>query len=272
MISGVVMAACAAAALGGVPAEAQTRGKGGTMVNEAMDLPRCSAPVGTVALVEAKKQVNASGQLSPGLQAFLQMARAQQGLSTAVADPIPLLRLIMAKSGCFQVLDRGEGFDALQRERALASSGQVAGSAAAATLVPADYLLTAEVVYQDENAGSRGGALGGLGGGLGGLVGVKQKKLETQTLLTLTSVKKGTQEAIASGSARKRDLKVIGGGLAGLGLGLAGGNESTDIAKVTSAALLDAYSKLVPQVEAVKKAQPIASEVSATSPSVSAPQ
>lgn len=272
MIRGVVMAACAAATLAGVPAEAQTRGKGGTMVNEAMELPRCSAPVGTVALVEAKKQVNASGQLSPGLQAFLQMARAQQGLSTAVADPIPLLKLIMAQSNCFQVVDRGEGFDALQRERALASGGQVAGAGAGATLIPADYLLTAEVVYQDENAGSRGGALGGLGGGLGGLVGVKQKKLETQTLLRLTSVKKGTQEAIASGSARKRDLKVLAGGLAGLGLGIAGANESTDIAKVTSAALLDAYSKMVPQVEAVKKAQSTAAAAISTSPSVGVPE
>lgn len=233
---------------------AQTRGKGGTMVNEGMALPKCAAPIGTVALVEAKKQDNASGQLPPGLAAFMNLARAQQGLSTAQAEPIPLLKMIMAESGCLTVVDRGEGFDALQRERALAAGGQVNGAGPAATIAPADYLLTAAVVYQDENAGGNGFGLGGLGGGLAGLAGLKSKKLESQTMLTLVAVKTGVQEAVATGSARKRDLKFAGGGFAGLGFGLFGGG-STDIAKVTAAALLDAYSKMVPQLQASRARQ-----------------
>lgn len=150
-----------AALLTGAGGAAQTQGKGGTIVNDKLAIPRCDAPIGTVALVEAKKQDNASGQLPPGLAALMNMARAQQGLSTARAEPIPLLKAIMAQSGCFQVVDRGEGFDALQRERALAAGGQVSGAGPGATIAAADYLLTAEVVYQDENAGNRGGALGG---------------------------------------------------------------------------------------------------------------
>lgn len=240
-----------AALLASAGGNAQTRGKGGTMVNETMQLPKCDAPIGTVALVEAKKQDNASGQLSPGLAAIMNMARAQQGLSTARAEPIPLLKAIMAQSGCFQVVDRGEGFDALQRERALAAGGQVNGAEPGATIGAADYLLTAEVVYQDENAGSRGGGLGGLGGGLAGLAGLKSKKLESQTMLTLVAVKTGVQEAVATGSARKRDLKFAGGGLVGLGFGLFG-DDSTDIGKVTAAALVDAYAKMVPQVQAAR--------------------
>lgn len=74
-------------------------------------------------------------------------------------------------------------------------------------------------------------------------------------MLTLVSVKTGIQEAVATGSARKRDLKILAGGLTGLGLGLVGAGDSTDIAKVTSAALLDAYAKLVPQVRAVRDRQ-----------------
>ena len=246
-ISVVALASSAGAA-------GQTLGKGGTMVNEAMTVPKCEAPLGTVALVEANKQVNASGQLPPGVEAMMSLARAQQGLSTARAEPLPLLKMIMAASGCFQIVDRGTGFDALQRERALASGGQVSGAPAGATITPADYLLTAEVVYQDENAGSRGGVLGGLGGLGGGLMGLagglKQKKLESQTMLTLVAVKTGVQEAVATGSARKRDLKFLAGGLAGLGAGLLGGDQSTDISKVTAAALLDAFAKLVPQAQA----------------------
>ncbi len=229
---------------------AQKLGKGGTMVNDQLEIPRCSASLGTVALVETKKQDNASGQLPPGLAALMAMARAQNGMSDAQVDPMPLLRMIIARSGCFQVVDRGEGFDALQRERALASGQQTTGGSAAATLTLADYLLTANIVYQDENVGSGGGALGGLGRGFGGLGGLKSKKLETQTVLSVTAVKTGIQETIASGQARKRDLKVLAGGLVGLGNGALGGADSTDIGKLTAARLVDAFSHLEPQLEA----------------------
>ena len=259
-------AALAASFMAPATAWAQKMGKGGTMVNENMELPKCAAPIGTVALVESKKQDNASGQLPPGMAALMNLARAQQGYSTGTADPIPLLKMIMAQSACFQVVDRGEGFDALQRERMLAAGGQTAGSTSGPTIAAADYMLTAQIGYQDEDAGSRGGAFGGLGGGFGGLGGIKQKKLESQTMLTLVSVKTGIQEAVATGSARKRDLKILAGGLTGLGLGLVGAGDSTDIAKVTSAALLDAYAKLVPQVRAVRDRQVTVTTVSPPAP------
>lgn len=84
-------AALAASFMAPATAWAQKMGKGGTMVNENMELPKCAAPIGTVALVESKKQDNASGQLPPGMAALMNLARAQQGYSTATADPIPLL-------------------------------------------------------------------------------------------------------------------------------------------------------------------------------------
>lgn len=258
---GVMVAGCLA--LAGIgPAYGQTLGKGGTMVNETMQIPHCPAPLGTVALVEAKRSDNASGQLPPGLAAMMALARAQQGLGGDV-DPVPLMRMIVAQSGCFQVVDRGEGFDALQRERALAAGQQTTGGTPAPTLTPADYLLTATIVYQDEDAGSRGGMFGGLSGMYGGAAGIRSKKLETQTMLALTSVKTGIQEAVSTGSARKRDLHILAGGLVGLGIGALGGNDSTDIGKLTAASLIDAYSKLAPQFQSLR---PVAAAVPSPAP------
>lgn len=111
-----------------------------------------------------------------------------------------------------------------------------------------DYVLVAQMVYQDSNAGG----LGALGGGtFGGGGGFKQSKKEAQTLLTLNKVATGTQEAAVTGQARKKDVRIALGGLVGLGLGAIGrGYESTDIGKVSAAALLDGFNKLVVQVRA----------------------
>lgn len=64
-------------------------------------------------------------------------------------------------------------------------------------------------------------------------------------MLTLVEVKTGLQKAVATGSARKKDISIIGGALTGSGIGaLGGGYTSTDIGKITSFALLDAFRKL----------------------------
>ncbi|KAK0358057.1 hypothetical protein LTR94_036909, partial [Friedmanniomyces endolithicus] len=70
--------------------------------------------------------------------------------------------------------------------------------------------------------------------------------MESQTMLTLVEVKTGLQQAIATGSARKKDLSILGGGiLMNAGVGALGGSyTSTDIGKITSLALLDAFRKL----------------------------
>ena len=85
----------------------------------------------------------------------------------------------------------------------------------------------------------------------GGL-GFKQKKLESQTMLTLVEVKTGLQQAVATGSARKKDLSIVGGAaLTGAGIGALGGAyTSTDIGKITSLALLDAFRKLTQNAQA----------------------
>ena len=241
----------------GTPASAQRLGRGGTMVDGNTGLAHCTRAVGSVALVEEKRPATPEANLPPQLAAILALARAQNGGGQAV-DPIPLLKLLAANSGCFQVVDRGEGFSALQREREIASAGQLkpGSNVGGSQLQSADYLLTAQLVYQDGNAGGGYGGLGGLAPGGGGLLGFRSKKLEAQALLTLVAVRTGVQVAVASGSARKRDIGVVGGGLAALGIGaLGGGYTSADMGKITSAAFLDAYNKLVTAIPALQNPQ-----------------
>ena len=122
-------------------------------------------------------------------------------------------------------------------------------------LVAADYLITPNILFQDPNAGGSniGGILGGvLPGALGAIAGsVRLTSLEAQILLTLTNVRSGIQEAVAEGSATKRDIgfnvsALIGGGV---GAGSVGGSyTSSDIGKIVMVAFVDGLNKLVAQI------------------------
>ena len=222
-----------------VPAAAQKLGVGGTGVDERSTLTTCSKPLGTIALVEEKAKSDPRLEaLPPGIRAMMEMAHSQQGGGGSV-DPLPLLKLLAARSRCFIIVDRGAGFDALQRERALAAGA--AGAVQPNTLQSAEYMLVAQVVYSDAKSRQSGGAGGGLMGGLG----FQQKTLEAQTLLTLTSVRTGVQVAVASGQTRKKDIGILFGGLSNLGVGALGGAyASSDMGKITALALLDGFRKL----------------------------
>lgn len=249
-------------AIAAAPAAAQKLGKGGMGVDETTEVPRCDRPLGTIALVEERSAASPTDGLPAGMAALIRMAEAQNGGSQRV-DPLPLLKLLVAQSGCFQIVDRGEGFDALQRERQLAAGGSVAGANNQATLKAADYLLQAKVLYSDNDSGGSGGGLGSMfPGGLG----FKQKVKASQTMLTLVEVKTGIQQAVATGSARKKDLSIIGGGiLTNAGVGALGGNyTSTDMGKITSLAMLDALRKLMTQAQS--RLTPAAAQTPAPAP------
>jgi len=187
-------------ALTSAPALAQKTGKGGIGIDETTEVPRCDRSLGTIALVEERAAGGTEEGSPPGLAAMMRMAQAQNGGNQRV-DPLPLLKLLVAQSGCFQVVDRGEGFDALQRERQLAAGVSVARANHQATLKAADYLLQAKVLYSDNDSGGSGGGLGSMfPGGLG----FKQKVKSSQTMLTLVEVKTGIQQAIATGRLGRR--------------------------------------------------------------------
>ncbi|MEZ5826757.1 MAG: hypothetical protein R3C97_19160 [Geminicoccaceae bacterium] len=62
---------------------------------QARALPRCSAPLSTVATVED------------------QYASYQR---YNVRSPLPVLRLLVAQSGCFNIVDRGAGLTRIRQE------------------------------------------------------------------------------------------------------------------------------------------------------------
>jgi curli biogenesis system outer membrane secretion channel CsgG len=176
-----------------------------------------------------------------------------------LGNPQALIKLIVQKSGCFKLVDRGQGLEMMKSERELNGEdelqpGQQLGKG---QMVAADYFLLPDIV--DENANSGGNAIGAaagglLGGAVGGLFGgIKTKKLEAHTVLTLTNARTGVQEQIAEGTAKKTDLSFgAGGGLFGAGLGLAaagGGYSNTDIGKVIATAYIITYNNMVSQID-----------------------
>jgi hypothetical protein len=224
---------------------AQDLGKGGSMAsgsagpggasNAAAQLEKCTAPLGTIAVVEPQSVTLGNLQ--------------RYGLSS----PTGLIRLIIQQSNCFQIVERGAAFQNLMQERQLAESGQLQGgqNVGRGQLVAADFALTPNVVFSENNAGGVGGAIGGLGGLFGGAGvvigaiagGLKFK--EAQTSMLLADVRSGLQVAAAEGSAKQTDF-ALGGALFGGGGGAAlGGYSNTNEGKVITASFLDNWNNIV---------------------------
>ena len=213
-----------------------TKGSGGAMAGAqgaAGNLASCDGPLGTVALVEDQN-----------------VSYGRYNLES----PIPVLRLMVSQSGCFNVVDRGGALTRIQQEELLTGrKGQ------ARKLAGAQYFLTPNVVFSDPNSGGGAGSLGALGrylpGGFGSVVGnLGLQQSEVQSVLFLVRTEDGVQVAAAEGSAKNSDLSLGGfGWLGGLG-GSASGYASTAIGKLVIASLVDAHNKLVAQLKAEGRA------------------
>jgi curli biogenesis system outer membrane secretion channel CsgG len=206
-------------------------GPGGTV--GADGLQRCDQPMGALAVVEP--------------QDYLVDALARYDLKS----PTGIIRMMVQQSNCFIVVERGKGMNNIMQERALADSGELRQNSRfeGGQMVAADFLLTPDIVFSDDDAGGLGGAIGGLIGGsagslIGGVAGGLKFK-EAQTSMLMADARTGVQVAAAEGSARKADLALGGflyGGGAGGGLG---GYGSTDEGKVIAASLVDNYNNIV---------------------------
>ena len=238
--SRLVAIAGAALALTGCLATT-SKGTGGTDVagsaslsappaQAAAELPRCAAPLGTLALVEGQ---------SPGLG------------SRGLTSPTPVLRLMIQQSGCFNIVDRGKALGMIQQEQEISGAG-----AAGQRLVAAQYFLTPEVIFADDDASGSEVGIGTfsslLPSNLRALAGsVAYQDQEVQTTLFVTQTSTGLQVAAAEGSAQTRDWAVnaaaLGGGFTSARFG---SYADTAIGKTVVAALADAYAKLVRQLKA----------------------
>jgi curli biogenesis system outer membrane secretion channel CsgG len=231
----------AAAALA-LPAQAQTRPSGAQRTHQAQvaEIPRCSRNLGTVTIADGQADVFRELQLSP---------------------PQSLLRVVIQRSGCLTLVDRGAGMSVAQRERELAAGGdlQRGSNVGGGQVRAADFVLVGEVASQNANSG--GNALGAIAGGLlgsrnstlGALAGnIRTQRSEANVVLSLTNVRTSETAAVTEGYATRRNLSwgMGGGGIGGGGFGgaVGGGYENTEIGRIVSQAFLSAYADMVRQL------------------------
>lgn len=237
----VLAVACAALVS---TATAQTMGKGGSDItggagaegggaNATKSIERCSKKLGTLAVVEP--------------QDFMMKSLA----ALSLPSPTQMIRLVVQQSGCFAVVERGLGMQNVMQERALQQGGELRGNQniGKGQMVTADYVLTPDVMFKNNNAGGIGGAIGGLLGPIGAIIGGAIKFKTAQVTLTMADTRSGLQVGASTGSSEATDFG-IGGALGGAGgaLGL-GAYENTAEGKVVAMAFLDAYNQLVTTVQ-----------------------
>jgi hypothetical protein len=239
-ISTLLVAAIGVAAIS--PAQAQTEGQKNEQREER--IPRCSHRLGTVAVVEPERNWWSEYHLG---------------------SPEALIKIFVMRSGCFGLVERGKGMAAIERERALASGGELrqGSNMGKGQIKAADYVLVPDLVSQNRNAGGSniGGILGGLvGGGAGAILGgINIRDKTADVVLTLTDVRSSEQVAMEEGHASKTDVGFnIGGGYGdwgGFGALGAGSYANTEIGQVITTAYLQAYTRLVDRLGGLPGAQ-----------------
>jgi Curli production assembly/transport component CsgG len=208
--------------------------------SQAPQIPTCDKKIGTLAVNEPQDPWWTAMQLD---------------------SPAALIKVYVAQSKCFTLVDRGKGLAAAQAERALAASGEErAGSnIGKGQMKAADYVLVPDIANRNRNSGGTnvGGMLGGLlPHGIGALAGgISLKSKTADVVLTLTDVRSTEQVALEQGHAKKTDLGWMGGGggvgfFGGFAAAGASSYANTEIGQVVATAYADAYAKLVADVKA----------------------
>lgn len=207
------------------------------------DVPRCTRKLGTVSVMD--------GDDPSGWTQF------------QLSGPQKLIKVLVQRSGCFNLVDRGSGLSAAQRERDIGSGLglQRGANVGQGQIKAADYVLVAEVQASNRNSGGSavGGAIGGLLGGraVGGLLGgVGSRKMEANTVLSLTNVRTTETVSTVDGYAAKNSMTfgVGGGGFFGGGAAgaVGGGYDNTDIGRIVTLAFIQAYAKMVNELGLVQ--------------------
>jgi hypothetical protein len=236
MKSSRLFVACAAIAALGTSLAASAKVENEKGSTKSADIPQCGHILGTIALVDGDGQ---------GWKAY------------QLGAPSTLLKAFVSKSGCFKLVNRGAGMEAIQREQQLAGNGslQHGSNVGGGQIKTADWLLVADVAGQNSNSGGSnvgavaGGLLGSRFGGLGALAGgINTKKVEAQIVLSLVNTKTSEEEYNIEGFAKKSDVSFGLGGFSGWNAAGGGAYASTDVGKVVGLAFLDGYRQLVTQM------------------------
>ncbi|MEA1082817.1 MAG: SH3 domain-containing protein [Sphingomonas sp.] len=168
-----------------------------------------------------------------------------------LAPPSKLLKVLVQRSGCFNLVDRGTGLNAAQIERNIGGNLglQRGANVGQGQIKAADYVMVAEIQGANSNVSGNGvaGVAGGLlGGAVGGLIGgLKSKKMEANTVLSLTNVRTTETLATEEGYAAKNNLAFGGGGFLSVAGAAGGGYDNTEIGRIVTLSFIQAYSKMV---------------------------
>jgi curli biogenesis system outer membrane secretion channel CsgG len=214
---------------------------------QAVEVMRCDAPVGTVAIEEPERD---------------------WWTSLRLANPERLIKVMASRSGCLRVVDRSRGLAMRERENNLSDRGQLQrrSNVGGAQIVSADYFIVPDLITADASSkGSAVGAIAGglVGGALGGLMGnMRSNVAEAQVSIGLINARTTEEIYTAEGTASKRDRSfAAGGGLFGSTGGaaaLGGGYEDTDMGRVVSIAYVEAFNNLVVHMQGMRGNTPAA--------------
>jgi curli biogenesis system outer membrane secretion channel CsgG len=206
---------------------------GGSSQGANAALEKCDSPLGTVALVE---ETSAD---------WYRLFTTEYRLGSTV----PVLRLMIQQSNCFIVVERGRAMANMERERAIAASGQgrAGSNMGGGQMVAADYSMTPEVLVSARGTSGGGAGLGGISRSLGilGAIAGSIKTNEASTMLMLTDNRSGVQISAAQGSSSNTDFSVGAVLFGGGGAGGMGGYTNTPQGKVVIAAFTDSYNQMV---------------------------
>jgi hypothetical protein len=245
----IIAVALSLASLTALAAEgplAQQKGKGGSEVQGSAGpggsqgdngLEHCDKPMGAMAVVEP--------------QDYVMQSLSHYGLQS----PTGLIRMMVQQSNCFVIVERGIGMQNMMQERALQESGELRSGAnmGGGQMVGADFVLTPQIVFSENDAGGAAGALGGLLGNsksartFGALAGGLKFK-EAQTSMLVADSRSGVQVASAEGSSKKADLNLNAAVFGSSAAGALGGYVNTNEGKVIAASLMDNYNNIVKSV------------------------
>ena len=222
------------------------------------EIPTCDKKIGTLSVAEPENAWWTALQLE---------------------SPASLIKVFVAQSKCFTLLDRGKGLAAAEKERALAGGGEMRGGSniGKGQMKAADYVLVPDIANKNNNSGGTriGGMLGGLvGGGVGALLGgISLKSKTADVVLTLTDVRSTEVISTQQGHAKKTDFGWgAGGGLGFVGGFAAAGASSyanTEIGQVVTMAYLQAFVALIndaKQIQPNAKADNAAQSVTMAKP------
>jgi len=206
--------------------------------NKSAEIPVCSRSYGALSVLEPE-------------------AGRNWWTDEKLPSPSVLIKVYVRKSRCFDLVDRGAGFQAGQAERDLAASGDLRrqSNVGKGQIRAADYAMTPELASQNRNAGGNkiGGIVGGIIGGKVGAIasGIDIKKKTADVVLSVTDLRSSEMVAITEGSYKKTDIGFNAAGAlwgsSGIGGAGVGGYANTEIGQVVALAYLNAYIDMIIQ-------------------------